>query len=73
VNLQATLSSSTAGTPALDLVDPHHPITCSSDLRLEDDGIFACEHGAAPSGDVRTQSCINQSVAMLLLELAALL
>lgn len=70
VNLQATLSSSSAGTPEVDIVRPHHPITCVTELRLESDGTFACEHAEAPSGDIRTQSCINHSVAMLLIELA---
>ena len=73
VNLQATLSSSTAGAPLAELAQPHHPITCTSELRLEEDGTFACEHAEAPHGDVRTQSCINHSVAMLLIELAQLL
>lgn len=70
INLQATLSSSSAGTPEVEIVRPHHPITCGTLLRLEADGSFACEHTSAPSGDTRTQSCINHSVAMLLIELA---
>jgi hypothetical protein len=70
VNLQATLSSSSVGAPPDEIVQPHHPITCSTDLRLEDDGTFACQHASAPSGDLRTRSCINHSVAMLLIELA---
>jgi hypothetical protein len=69
-NLQATLSSCSAGTPADEVVSPHHPITCTTELRLEDDGTFACRHAAAPSGDLRTRSCINHSVALLLIELA---
>jgi hypothetical protein len=70
VNLQATLSSSSAGTPPAEIVQPHHPITCPTELRLEDDGAFACQHASAPSGDLRTRSCINHSVALLLIELA---
>jgi hypothetical protein len=71
MNLQATLSASsaTAG-PEISRVDPHHPITCASELRLEPDGIFACDHSSVPSGDVRTQFCINHSLALLLIELA---
>jgi hypothetical protein len=69
-NLQATLSSSSAGTPADEIDGPHHPITCTTELRLEDDGTFACRHASAPSDDLRTRSCINHSVALLLLELA---
>jgi hypothetical protein len=70
INLQATLSSSTACSSLAEMGRPHHPITCTSELRLETDGTFACEHTSAPSGDTRTQFCINHSVAMLLIELA---
>jgi hypothetical protein len=70
VNLQATLSSSSAGAPPDEIVGPHHPITCSTELRLDDDGAFACQHASAPSDDLRTRSCINHSVALLLIELA---
>jgi len=69
-NLQATLSSSSAGCPADEPVRPHHPITCTTELRLEDDGTFACHHAFVSSSDLRTRSCINHSVALLLLELA---
>jgi hypothetical protein len=69
INLQATLSSSTACN-SLAEGRPHHPITCTSELRLETDGTFTCEHASAPSGDTRTQFCINHSVALLLIELA---
>jgi hypothetical protein len=69
LNLQATLSLSSA-TGADDApVRPHHPITCSSPLSFEDDGTFACRHASAPPGDARTQSCLDHSVALLLLEL----
>jgi hypothetical protein len=69
LNLQATLSLSSA--PGLDQppVRPHHPITCSSPLRYEDDGPFACGHAEVPPGDVRTQSCVDHTIALLLLEL----
>jgi hypothetical protein len=71
LNLQATLSSATApGGPQVPTVHPHHPITCVSELRLEADGTFACEHTSAPSGDPRTQGCLNHSLALLLIELA---
>jgi hypothetical protein len=71
VNLQATLSTATGtGGPPAPAVDPHHPITCTSELRLEPDGTFACEHSKAPSGDPRTQFCLNHSLALLLIELA---
>ncbi|MGH9035421.1 MAG: hypothetical protein ACRD0O_06625 [Acidimicrobiia bacterium] len=70
INLQATLSSSSAGSAMAEVGRPHHPITCPTELRLETDGTFACAHSAAPAGDTRTQSCINHSVAVLLIELA---
>jgi hypothetical protein len=69
LNLQATLSLSSATGPDEPLVKPHHPITCSSSLRYEEDGTFACGHTEVPPGDVRTQSCLDHTVALLLLEL----
>ena len=69
LNLQATLSLSSATGPEEPPVRPHHPITCSSTLRFEDDGTFACNHASVPPGDARTQSCIDHTVALLLLEL----
>ena len=50
---------------------PHHPITCTGPLRLEEDGALRCEHSVAGPGDTRTQCCIDQSIAWLLMELAA--
>ena len=67
LKLQATLSSSSSGTG--EVLAPHHPITCSSSLRFEEDGTFACGHAAVPPGDIRTQSCLDHTVALLLLEL----
>lgn len=69
LNLQATLSLSSATGPDEEPVRPHHPITCSSPLRFEDDGTFACSHARVPPGDGRTQSCLDHTVALLLLEL----
>jgi hypothetical protein len=69
LNLQATLSLSSATGPDEVAVRPHHPITCSSPLRFEDDGTFACSHASVPPGDARTQSCLDHTVALLLLEL----
>jgi hypothetical protein len=69
LNLQATLSLSSATGPDDNPVRPHHPITCSSPLRFEDDGTFACTHASVPPGDVRTRSCLDHTVALLLLEL----
>jgi len=69
LNLQATLSLSSASGPDESPVRPHHPITCSSPLRYEEDGTFACGHAAVPPGDPRTQSCVDHTIALLLLEL----
>ena len=69
INLQATLSASSAMSPPEGLSIPHHPIPCTSDLRYDDDGSFACEHATVPPGDVRTQLCVDHSIALLLIEL----
>ena len=68
MNLQATLSSSSVTDEPT--VQPHHPITCTTTLRLEHDGSLACEHAEAPSDDARTRFCLNHSLALLLMELA---
>lgn len=70
VNLQATLSSASAGSNEATAVKPHHPITCSSELRFEPDGNFECDHASVPGGEQRTRSCVNHSLALLLIELA---
>ena len=69
LNLQATLSLASATGPAEASVRPHHPITCSSPLRFEEDGTFACRHASVPPDDARTKSCLDHSVALLLMEL----
>jgi hypothetical protein len=70
MNLQATLSSCSATADESAVIRPHHPITCASDLRLEPDGSLVCDHAEAPADDQRTRSCLNHSLALLLLELA---
>ena len=70
VNLQATLSSCSASGDEATVVRPHHPITCTSELRLEPDGSLLCDHAAAPADDQRTRACVNHSLALLLIELA---
>ena len=70
LNLQATLSASSATGPWETFVIPHHPITCAGDLRYDSDGYFRCDHATAPPGDVRTQFCLDHSVALLLIELS---
>lgn len=70
INLQATLSASSALGTGDATVFPHHPITCAGTLRLDTDGALSCEHASAPPDDVRTQCCIDHSVALLLIELS---
>ena len=70
MNLQATLSSCSATADEAAVIRPHHPITCTTDLRLEPDGSLLCDHAAAPADDQRTRSCLNHSLALLLIELA---
>ncbi len=72
MNLQATLSSSSGtGNDAATSIQPHHPITCSSALRLEPDGSLTCDHAEASGDDERTRFCLNHSLALLLMELAS--
>lgn len=49
--------------------NPHHPVTCSGNLRYDHDGALMCDHSSAPAGDLRTQFCLHFSVSLLLLEL----
>lgn len=70
MNLQSTLSSCSATADEAAAIRPHHPITCTSDLRLEPDGSLLCDHAAAPADDQRTRACLNHSLALLLMELA---
>lgn len=70
VDLQATLAAASASASWEAPIRPHHPITCSGDLRLEVPGPFSCEHSSAPAADVRTQLCIDHSIAILLIELS---
>ena len=67
ISLQATLSAASAmGEPCA----PHHPITCASGtLQLHDDGSLECDHTRTAAGDVRTQDCVQATVAFLLFEL----
>ena len=71
VNLQATISAATAGTPEHEAVIPHHPITCTAGLFYDEEGELYCDHAKAPKGNKRTQSALNHSMAILLLELAS--
>jgi hypothetical protein len=71
VNLQATLSSSSAvcsDSPPM----PHHPITCQSQLYLHEDGRLECEHASVAADDARTHHCLDHSIAILLIEVLAI-
>lgn len=67
--LQPILSTSSAFVEGKDGVRPHHPVTCSDNLRYDDDGVLACDHAAVPVDDLRTRFCLHFSVSLLLLEL----
>ena len=67
--LQPILSAASAFVEVDGGVRPHHPVTCSGNLRYDDDGALACDHASAPAGDHRTQFCLYYSVSLLLLEL----
>lgn len=70
-NLQKHLATITSQAMA---PTQHHPITCLGGLRLEEDGTLRCPHNATVrGGDRRTKDCINGSVAILIVELAATL
>lgn len=67
INLQATLSAASAG---VEPCFPHHPISCSTGtLHLHDDGALECDHVRTVAGDIRTQSCVDSAIAILLFEL----
>ena len=70
INLQATLSASSALSTPDGSPMPHHPITCTCSLIFEEVGSFGCEHAEVPPGDIRTQYCIDHSIALLLIELS---
>lgn len=70
ITLQSTCSAATSGVG--EQVLPHHPITCTSDLSYDENGIFACMHASTPADDPRTQSSINHSIVLLVLEPAIL-
>lgn len=66
INLQATLSASSVNN---EMYTPHHPITCTTTLRLHEDCSLECDHVRTGAGEERTQSCLNSSLAILLFEL----
>ena len=69
-NLQSVLSAASPPTDPPPV--PHHPIMCVSEhLWFDEAGRMGCEHTHVPADDRRTQSCLDHSVAILLLELLA--
>lgn len=67
VNLQATLA---AANPPRELsLGPHHPITCTGPLTFDELGRLGCDHAQVDADDYRTRGCVDQSIAMLLIEL----
>jgi hypothetical protein len=69
INLQATLSASSAGSG--NDVTPHHPITCTGELEVDlEAGEFRCPHAGVPLADERAVYCLQHSVAILLIEMA---
>lgn len=73
INLQATLAAGSAeATGQATPIVPHHPITCQTDLVYHvEDGVMGCDHVKTGPGDKRTRTCIDHSVALLLMELAS--
>jgi hypothetical protein len=69
LNLQSTLSASSASN-AFGHPPPHHPITCQSQIALHEDNSLECDHTRTEPKDLRTQTCIDHSIALLLIELA---
>jgi hypothetical protein len=68
INLQATLSASSAGRESAE-VSPHHPICCTGELELDlEDRAFRCQHAVVPLAEQRTVMCLQHSVAILIIE-----
>lgn len=66
--LQSTLAANNH--PTEPAPRPHHPLTCREELLfLTEDGRLGCGHAQVPPDDPRTRGAIDQSVAILLLEL----
>lgn len=70
VNLQATLSASSAGADDT-VISPHHPILCTDQLEYHPDGRFSCPHAEVPENDPRTRDVLQHTIAILIMEMAA--
>jgi hypothetical protein len=66
--LQSTIAAATAA--KMPDLQPHHPITCTSNIYYDEDGTFRCDHASAPPDDVRNNQCVTHSIALLLIEIA---
>lgn len=66
--LQSTISAATSGVGSLPPGVAHHPITCTSDLTFDEDGVFGCPHGEVPVDDSRSKACQIHSIALLIIE-----
>ncbi|HET7110219.1 MAG TPA: hypothetical protein VFI41_05065 [Gemmatimonadales bacterium] len=68
INLQATLSASSAGSEGAPIA-PHHPITRAGELEWDfEAGEFRCPHAGVPVNEQRTSHCLDHSIALLLIE-----
>lgn len=71
MNLQATLSQATSDAALTgDLIGNqlHHPITCSSELYVDEDNTIRCSHCTAPPSNPRNQALFDTSIAILLFQ-----
>lgn len=66
MNLQATISSASA---IHQVVTPHHPVTCTGPLFVDDDS-FYCDHAKVALDEERTRAAIIHSIAILMFEIA---
>lgn len=71
INLQSTLSSSTADTVLQGKIEgPHHPITCAGGLYVDDDNTIRCDHSSSSPENPRNQALFDATIAILLMEIA---
>lgn len=69
LNLQGTLSSATADTVLAGTIKgPHHPISCSGQLYIDEDNGIRCDHATAPPDNPRNQAIFDATIAILLFE-----
>lgn len=66
--LQSTISAATSGVGELPPGVLHHPITCTSELGFDSEGVLSCSHYKVPADDMRTKACLVHSLAILIIE-----